>query len=370
MTDADTINALISRYAKRLGPERLRLRHGSTRQGQLAFLVQPPRGAAWLLRVVRSDLPVGDQLSGCAVASQRELAHSQMATLLRLEGLGYRAPRVVRTRDGELTAEADGWCARVTTYLEGTVIQPTPGQLRLLGAALGELHCLPSGGPGPGAGPAPGQSCWHAAAAIPATRRLLEAARPLLPPDWRELHSAFSDATDAIAAGAPSLPESLTHADPWPGNCLQTAPDQATLIDWDTGGVGLPIIDLGRALSECHLESGLPGGHPTAWLIEPDPQRITAVCQGYRSQRFLTRAELALLADAIVFGVAFGGAIHLNQALNLGITGPGMDARLARLRNRLAAAEEIARTARKLLWVSPAEGELPHRHRHLASGQA
>jgi hypothetical protein len=45
------------------------------------------------------------------------------------------------------------------------------------------------------------------------------------------------------------------------------------------------------------------------------------------------------------FSIAFVGAIHLHQVLNLGITGPGMDARLARLRNRLAASGEIAQIA-------------------------
>jgi Ser/Thr protein kinase RdoA (MazF antagonist) len=345
VTDADAIKALIGRYAKRVDPERVRCLRGSPRQGRMAFLLRLSGATAWLLRAVRSDLPLGDQLSGCAVASQRELAYSRMTTLLRLQILGYRAPRVVRTRDGELTAEAGDWCASATTYIEGSVIQPTLTQLRMLGAALGELHRLPPAG----RGPAPGRSCWHAGAAIPATRRLLAAARPLLRPDWRGLHSAFSDATDAIEAGAPSLPEALTHADAWPRNCVQTGPDQVTLIDWDTAGLGFPLLDLGRALAECHLDSDLPNGDPGAWLIQPDPQRITAVCQGYRSQRTLSSVELGLLADAIVFGIAFAGAIHLHQALNLSVTGPGMDARLARLRNRLAAAEDIARTARQLL---------------------
>jgi Ser/Thr protein kinase RdoA (MazF antagonist) len=345
VTDADAIKALIGRYTKRVSPERVRSLSGSPRQGQMTFLMRLSGAGAWLLRAVRSDLPVGDHLSGCAVASQRELAYSRMTTLLRLQILGYQAPRVVRTRDGELTAEAGDWCASVTTYVEGSVLQPTLTQLRLLGAALGDLHRLPVAG----RGPAPGRSCWHAGAAIPATRRLLAAARPLLSPDWRGLHAAFSDATEAIEASAPGLPVALTHNDAWPRNCLQTAPGQVTLIDWDTGGLGFPLLDLGRALAECHLDSDLPSGDPSAWLIEPDPQRITAVCQGYRDRRTLRPAELARLTDAIVFGVAFAGAIHLNQALNLGITGHGMDARLARLRNRLATADEIAHIASQLL---------------------
>jgi Ser/Thr protein kinase RdoA (MazF antagonist) len=232
--------------------------------------------------------------------------------------------------------------------IDGTVIRPTLDQVRLLGAALGRLHGLPPAGPAP----APGRSCWHTEAAIPATRRLLDAARPLLPPDLRGLHAAFADAADAIAASAPRLPAAITHADAWPRNCVQTAPGQVTLIDWDTGGLGPAILDLGRALLECHLDSNLPDGDPGAWHIQPDQQRITALCQGYRSQRAPEPAELALLADAIGFGIAFIGAIHLHQVVNLGITGPGMDARLARLRNRLAASGEIARIAQGQLQAA------------------
>jgi Ser/Thr protein kinase RdoA (MazF antagonist) len=346
VTDAEIVKALIDcYYGGQVRRGQVRRLHDSPREQQMAFLIRLPGSPAWVLRAARSGSPGGDHLCGCAADGQRELAHSRMATLLRLEDLGDPAPRAVRARDGELIAEVNGWCVQATSYIDGTVIRPTPDQLRLLGAALGTLHGLSPAGPAP----APDRSCWHTEAATPATRRLLDAARPLLPPDLRGLHAAFADATDAIAASAPCLPEAITHADAWPRNCIQTAPGQVTLIDWDTGGLGLAILDLGRALLECHLDSSLPDGDPGAWHIQPDQQRITALCQGYRSQRAPESAELALLADAIGFSIAFIGAIHLHQALNLGITGPGMDARLARLRNRLAASGEIAHIAQRQL---------------------
>jgi hypothetical protein len=102
----------------------------------MAFLVRLPGSPAWVLRAARSGSPVGDHLCGCAANGQRELAYSRMATLLRLEDLGYPAPRAVRTRDGELIAELNGWCVRAATYIDGTVIRPALDQLRLLGAAL------------------------------------------------------------------------------------------------------------------------------------------------------------------------------------------------------------------------------------------
>jgi Ser/Thr protein kinase RdoA (MazF antagonist) len=342
------MKALIGCYFEgQVGREHVRRLNGSLQEQQASFLVRPPHHPAFVLRANRSDSPTGGYLEECAAGSQPELARGRVATLLRLEALAYPAPGVVRARDGELVATVDGWCAHAVTYVDGTVIRPTLDQLRLLGAALGRLHNLPPREPGP----VPGRSWWHPGAAVPATRRLLEAARPLVPPGWRALHAAFTDATESLAAGAPGLPYAITHNDAWPRNCVQTGLGQVTLIDWDTGGLGLAVMDLGRALLECHLDSGIPDSDPAAWHIRPDPPRIAALCRGYRAQRVPGPAELGLLAHATGFGIAVIGARHLYQALCLGIASPAMDGRLARLRNRLAAAAEITRMAKRELSV-------------------
>lgn len=294
-----------------------------------------PDGTAWRLRACRGDAPVGDQFSGCAEPDMESWARSRMATLHYLEEAGYPAPRVVRATDGRVTAAAGGWCLRVVSYVGGTVIQPSIEQLRLLGAALGRLHALtpPT---------AAGRSYWHQEAAIPATLRLLAATEPRLPAEWRGMHASLRHAVEAVRDAAPALPEVIIHGDVWPANCVQTTADHITLIDWDTGGLGLAVLDLGRALLECHLDSDLPPDRPEAWLIRPDERRITALAHGYRAMRTLSAAELRLLPEAIRFGVAFVGAIHCHQALIGGLRGPGMDARLARLRNRLAVSQPIA----------------------------
>jgi Ser/Thr protein kinase RdoA (MazF antagonist) len=126
---------------------------------------------------------------------------------------------------------------------------------------------------------------------------------------------------------------------------VRAAPGQVTFIDWDTGGLVPAVLDLGRALLECQLGSGLPPGQPDAWLIRPDERRITALAEGYSDARPVATAELRLLPQAIRFGIAFVAAVHFRQGLLEGRAGPGMDARLARLRNRLEVSDEIAEIA-------------------------
>jgi Ser/Thr protein kinase RdoA (MazF antagonist) len=88
-----------------------------------------------------------------------------------------------------------------------------------------------------------------------------------------------------------------------------------------------------------------PGTVAPSWLVRPDPDRIAAVASGYTAQRVLTSAERDLLLPAIRFAAAYLGAIHFEQALLDGVRGPSMDARLARLRNRLDVSAAVARLA-------------------------
>jgi len=136
------------------------------------------------------------------------------------------------------------------------------------------------------------------------------------------------------------------HGDAWARNAVQVAPSgPVTLVDWEMAGLGLAVLDLGTCLIECQLAASLPDDKPGEWLITPDEAPISAVCEGYRRVRELSAAERDLLPEAVRFPAAVVGSVHFELALVAGVTGPTMDARLARLQNRLDVADVVTALA-------------------------
>jgi Ser/Thr protein kinase RdoA (MazF antagonist) len=265
--------------------------------------------------------------------------------LKNLDVVGYPAPRPVRSRTGELIGVAGPWLTWATTYIPGEMLTPTHEQLRLLGAALGTLHSLPIDP----AGTRAGLGSRHPDIAIPPTLSRLHSVADLVPSQLRDMHEGFRRCAETVRDQAASVPEAIVHGDVWARNAVQDASGAVTLIDWEAGGLGIAVQDLGNFLLECHLDSALPDDQPSLWLVTPDKQRIAAAAEGYASVRTLSDAELDLLPAAVMFTAAVVGAIHLEAALTSGVAGSSMDALLARLRNRVAVAEEVAALARPYL---------------------
>ncbi|MBA2682286.1 MAG: phosphotransferase [Ktedonobacteraceae bacterium] len=321
-------------------------------EGYLMYRIQQPEGVFGIARVYRRARPIPDWFRyfyPWSTADMSDWLETRAATLLNLERQDYLAPRVIRTRMGHLMVMTDEWCILVTAFIEGTVLQPTLEQLRLLGAAMGRLHTLKPDRVAP-AHPPIGKSSWYTQYAISTGLACLSSIKPLLPKEWVQIHADFRQTFQKIAACS-DLPMAIIHADGWAANAVQTDTSQVVLIDWDTSGLGLAVLDLGRLLLECHLDSNLPPDVPLAWHIQPDERRIAAVVDGYAQKRLPTSIELEVLLDAIRFGVAFIGTLHLSQVLQE----PSLDQtwirsmhrRWARLENRWAVSSEIASLARK-----------------------
>lgn len=323
------------------------LSESSAEEGCLVYHVWHADGTAWVARAYQRGRPLPDWFRffyPWATHDTAEWLLTRAATLLCLEQQHYPAPRVLRTRTGALLGTTPGWCMLITDFVEGTVFQPTLDQLRLLGAALGTLHALAPEQTAP-----PGKSYWDAESAFSTVQTHLASVEHRLPGEWRTLHTAFSQALQQLQR-RPELPRTLIHGDAWAANAVQTPTGQAILIDWDTGGWGPAICDLGRLLLECHLDSNLPPGEPLAWHIQPNANRIAAVVDGYAQQRQPLPVELDMLLEALRFGITFIGALHFTQALQAEVHSPewvhGMQRRFARLQNRWEVSSEIASLAR------------------------
>ena len=366
-------------------PSGIRRLTGSVRGARVSYWFGEPRGvgasggwhgpggAGLVVRAFRTDVPLAGQFRGGRAAAVTDWLRSRAAVLDWLEEHAYPAPRVIRTRSGDVVGLAGVWATLATTYVTGTPLRPGTGQLRLLGEALGRLHALGEapgrppplgqvlgrphplgeamGRPHPlgaaGRGAAMGRAAWDPETAIPAVLSRLEAVEGLAPADWRPLLDRFRAVLLAVRQRAPALPFSVVHGDPWPGNAIHAAQDQIILIGWENAGLGLPLLDLGFCLLECHLDVGLPDNQPSAWHIHPEEKRIAAIVAGYSRWRQLQPAEKDLLLEGIRFPAAYVGAIDFEQALLTGVRGTSMDVRLERLRNRLAVSDVVADLARR-----------------------
>ena len=371
MNDAVVVGRVLREYhARGIDPAALRRVGGAVQSGLVTYLVHPDGAGPWVVRACRVDAPVPINVSG-SPATMLDWLLSRAATLDCLEAAGYPAPRVVRTRPGDPVGMDGMWLTLATTFVEGPLIRPSLAQLRMLGMALGRLHALDVAGeaaesgevaesgeaaeagsrgvagavPGHGVERGPGRASWYPETAIPATLGRLDAVGALVPDDWQSLYAQFGRTARAVQQSVGELPRGVVHGDAWPGNAVQTGPDGVTLIDWETSGLGLPVLDLGHCLIESLLDAQPPANGPAAWLVEPDEDRVGAVAAGYASERRLGAAERALLPEAVRFGACYVGAIHLYRALAEGISGTSMDARLERLRNRVEVSPAVARLA-------------------------
>ncbi|BCL78747.1 phosphotransferase [Ktedonobacteria bacterium brp13] len=242
-----------------LDVEDLKQLSGSDVEGYLVYKIQNVTGKHWIARAYRRDRPMLDWFQYFYPWSTHDITEwllTRATTLASLEEHDYPAPRVLWTRNGQLIARTDTWCILITTFIEGTVLQPTLEQLRLMGAALGHLHTLSTDRVAL-AQPPIGKSNWYPEYALSNGLAHLASIEHLLPVEWVSLHAAFRHTFEQIAA-CPDLPMTIIHADGWAANAVQTKADQVVFIDWDGSGSGLAILDLEKLLLECHLDSNLP----------------------------------------------------------------------------------------------------------------
>jgi Ser/Thr protein kinase RdoA (MazF antagonist) len=348
VTDAAVVGRLLDEYhERRVDPAQMRVLAGSERQARVSYLITLPDGTKQVIRAFRADEPVPACLRPAAGQTVADWLTGRARTLALLAEAAYPAPRPVRTRTGELIGVAGTWLTWATSFAPGPVAQPTLGQLRQVGAALGHLHLI-AAVPGVvriGDGP-PGLASGHPAAAVPASLARLDRATSALPAAWRPMHAQARAVLDEVAAAAGTVPETIVHGDVWARNVVQSSTSAVTLVGWQAGGLGLAVLDLGNALIECHRDAAPADHRPDRSPITPSPDRIAALAEGYARVRVPSAAELELLPAAVAFAAAVMISVHLELALAGGVAGPVLDARLAWLESRLSVAGAVAAIAR------------------------
>jgi Ser/Thr protein kinase RdoA (MazF antagonist) len=347
VTDAALVGRLLDEYHERsVPPADIHLAAGSEHESRATYVLTLPDGSGQVIRAFRADalVPVHGRDSRNLTVADWLIGRAH--TLAWLEAAAYPAPRPVRTRTGELVGVAGPWLTWATSYVAGDLLLPTLSQLRSLGVTLGRLHAvapwpaLPSGRSGKA-----DLASQHPAVAGQAAMARLDAVDGLVPAAWRPLYAACRETAETVLGASRAWAETVVHGDVWARNAVQADGGPVTLIDWETGGLGLAVIDLGSCLLECHLDAAVPDHESDAWLISPDEDRIREVTAGYASVRRLSTAELSLLPAAVKFAAAVVGSVHFELALLSGVSGPAMDARLSRLENRMAVADEVGELA-------------------------
>lgn len=313
----------------------------ATEAARALLRVNLPGGETWVVRAHRADQAVPEVFAPTGEKEMGPWLASRAATLALITAQAFPAPRLVRTHAGALTGQAHGWCTLVTTYLSGAAPAPTLDQLRQMGGALGRLHSLR---PRMDGLPPPGRSWYWAPGVFEQAQVQLELIAPAVPIRWLALHTAFRQTCASLAQAVGSLPETLVHGDVWARNAVATATGEVLLLDWETGGLGLAVLDLARLLLECHLDASQPAGG----LITPDSARVAAVAAGYCQHRRPAPAELEALPQALRFTAAVIGAAQMVEAARGGWN-ESADRRLDRAQNRYDVSDEVARLARLYL---------------------
>ncbi len=283
------------------------------------YRVHDTLGRIWILRLLQ--LPTARN----ALAKTAHLLHW-------LERQQYPAPRLALTRDQQHVGFLDGWSSLLLSYIDGAVLDVQSPDFAQLGYTLGQLHTVPRTNDAR----FPRSRCDPMVLQTQTAQQLAHA-HARVAPSFHALITALHNSL--IPLTAPEHPLCLTHGDCWYKNAIKTATDAVVLIDWDCGGIGLPILDLGFLLLTAHYDFAQP------FHIAVDAHKIRAIMQGYQRARQITREENAHMESAVQFVLAFQVGEHVTEQPSIASD----DLFLQKVRVRFAASTEIAHLAQQAL---------------------
>lgn len=225
----------------------------------------------------------------------REKLDSDIAVLKYLEANDFPASRIKSTIKGEDIFSYNEQFGIVTSYIDGKHPELNAETIEKIGVLMAQLHSLPISSEIP-------NSIWNVIDGRNSINQNIQNLSGEKIDHWDEiipqLKQAFDGLPDLI-----NLPKVLIHTDIGPNNSIESPDGKLSLIDWDDGGLGQSVIDIGNVLSQVLIS------FKDKKSLEPifDQELARAFFKGYQSVRQLSEEE----KQSIIVGMEFAALSYV-----------------------------------------------------------
>jgi len=222
----------------------------------------------------RTDTDQGTYLARLCRTQPVARIQDEIHFLSSIRSSGFPASYPIERADGNSITHVEDEMVMIYQFIEGEEPAVTPENARQVGEAIGLLSTLDV--------PA-GYSSRSLSDLEEAKEFLLTQSDKLQ--KYPEFQAQFQQETREIESFLQiELPRGFVHADAFPDNTIFRDGKLVALIDFEDSCVDALLFDVGMTL----LGFGYHDGHP-------DPDRISALLEGYQSRRTLTPLEVESL---------------------------------------------------------------------------
>jgi len=222
----------------------------------------------------RTDTDQGTYLARLCRTQPVARIQDEIHFLSSIRSSGFPASYPIERADGSSITHVEDEVVMIYQFIEGEEPAVTPENARQVGEAIGLLSTLDV--------PA-GYSSRSLSDLVEAKEFLLTQSNKLQ--KYPEFHAQFQQETREIESFLQiELPRGFVHADAFPDNTIFRDGKLVALIDFEDSCVDSLLFDVGMTL----LGFGYRDG-------QPDPDRISALLEGYQTRRTLTPLEVESL---------------------------------------------------------------------------
>lgn len=195
--------------------------------------------------------------------------------LERLRQYNFPSPYYLANKVGKFVCKQGNFVITVQPRIEGNKPKPSLHTARQIAKALAQLHRIPTKD-------LPFKKHWLQPEYLPGAVRIAKEQLPKI--DVSGFLYEYEQIKDIDFR---SLPQSITHGDVHPDNCLYTNGLLTAILDWEEVGIGISLLDLARAILGFCFED------------YTKPELILAMINEYENVRDLTPEEKISLPKAV-----------------------------------------------------------------------